>query len=101
MIVISGRARLLESEVGRALPAASAMAETSRAESGCLDYRFAMDIDDPLVAHLFEVWESEESLVSHFGTPHFAAFAETLVGVVDGDAEFTRYEVSSAAPLFG
>ena len=50
MIVISGQARLLEPEVRRAVQAASAMASTSRNEPGCIDYRFAIDIDDPLVA---------------------------------------------------
>lgn len=100
MIVISGQARLLEPEVRRAVQAASAMASTSRNEPGCIDYRFAIDIDDPLVAHLIEVWDSDEALVAHFGSAHFAAFSETLISAVDGSAEFTRYEVSSAAPLF-
>lgn len=67
MIAIFGRARLLESEVERAVHAVSAMAATSRNEAGRIDYRYAVDIDDPLVAHLFEVWESNEALDAHFG----------------------------------
>jgi len=101
MIVISGIARLFESEVERTVHAASAMAATSRDEAGCIDYRFAIDIDDPLVGHLFEVWESNDALDAHFGSAHFAAFSEILINAVDGSAEFTRYEVASAAPLFG
>jgi quinol monooxygenase YgiN len=101
MIVISGRARLLESQVEVAMRAASAMAVTSRGEPGCLDYRFATDVEDGFVMQVFEQWESSDALDAHFAAPHFAAFAEVLLQAVDGPAEFTRYEVSSAAPLFG
>jgi quinol monooxygenase YgiN len=101
MIVISGRIRLLEAEVESFVQAASAMAVTSREEPGCVDYRFAIDIEDALVLQQFEQWESQEALDAHFATPHFAAFAETLLRAVDAQAEFTRYVVSSAGPLFG
>jgi quinol monooxygenase YgiN len=101
MIVISGRARLHGAKVEEAVRAASVMAATSRDEPGCIDYRFAIDIDDPLVAQLLEVWESADALDAHFATPHFAAFSDALLGAVDGPAAFTRYEVASAAPLFG
>jgi quinol monooxygenase YgiN len=101
MIVISGRNSLLEAEVESFVRAASAMAATSRKEPGCVDYRFAIDVEDALVLQQFEQWESQQALDAHFATPHFAAFAETLLRAVDGMAEFTRYEVSSSGPLFG
>ena len=101
MIVIAGTARLHPSEQEEAVRAGSVMAAASRAEAGCADYRFAIDIDDPHVVHLFEQWESADALDAHFATPHFAAFAEVITRAVDGTAGFTRYEVASAGPLFG
>jgi len=101
MIVISGRARLRASEVEDAVRAGSVMAATSRDEPGCVDYRFGLDIEDPLVVHVFEQWDSAEALEAHFATSHFQAFSEVIIRAVDGPAEFTRYEVSSAGPLFG
>lgn len=101
MIVISGRARLHASELEEAVRAGSVMAATSRDEPGCVDYRFGIDIDDPLVVHVFEQWESAEALEAHFAAPHFSAFSEVIIRAVDGPAAFTRYEVSSAGPLFG
>lgn len=77
------------------------MAATTRGEPGCVDYRFGIDIEDPLVVHDFEQWDSAEALEAHFVTPHFQAFSEVIVRAVDGPADFTRYEVSSAGPLFG
>jgi len=101
MIVISGRAKLLESKAEEAVRAASNMASTSRSESGCIDYRFAIDVDDALVIQMIEQWESGEALDAHFGTPHFAAFSEVLLAAVDGPAQFTRFQVASSGPLFG
>jgi quinol monooxygenase YgiN len=101
MIVIAGRARILASELEGAIRAGSEMAATSRDEPGCIDYRFAIDIDDPLVVLVFEQWESGEALEAHFATAHFLTFSEVILRSVDGPANFTRYEVSSAGPLFG
>jgi quinol monooxygenase YgiN len=101
MLVIAGRARLNEADREETVRAAAAVASASRDESGCIEYRYALDIEDPSVLQLFEQWESAAALDAHFATPHFSAFADVLLRSVDGAAEFTRYEVSSAAPLFG
>ncbi len=50
---------------------------------------------------IFERWESQEALDAHFATAHFADFSEFIVDVVDGEAEFVRYEIAQAGPLFG
>lgn len=42
-----------------------AMAATA-AEDGCIVYRFTHDIDDPCLLHVTELWESEETLFTHF-----------------------------------
>jgi quinol monooxygenase YgiN len=101
MIVIAGRARIHASELEEAVRVGSVMAATSRAEPGCVDYRFSIDIDDPLVVYVFEQWRSADALESHFATPHFLVFSEVIVRAVDGLIDFTRYEISSAGPLFG
>ena len=101
MIVIAGRAKIHAAQLEDARRAGSVMAATSRDEPGCVDYRFAIDIDDPLVVQVFEQWESAAALEAHFATPHFQAFSEVILHAVDGPAEFTRYEISSAGPLFG
>ena len=101
MIVIAGSAKVNATAFEEARQAGSLMAATSRQESGCLDYRFAVDIDDPLVVRIFEQWESQAALDAHFAAPHFQAFSEVILRVVDGPTEFKRFEVSSHGPLFG
>ena len=56
MIVIAGRAKIHAAQLEDARRAGSVMAATSRDEPGCVDYRFAIDIDDPLVVQVFEQW---------------------------------------------
>ena len=101
MIVIAGRARLHSSELEEAVTAGSEMAKLSRDEPGCIDYRFSIDVDDPLVVRIFEQWQSATALEAHFAAPHFAAFAEVITRAVDGPADFTRFEIASSGPLFG
>jgi quinol monooxygenase YgiN len=100
MIVIAGHTRVKADRLDDALVAAQEMAVLSRREPGCADYRFAIDIEDRSVVRIFERWESQAALDAHFATPHFADFSELIVDVVDGDAEFVRYEVAQAGPLF-
>jgi quinol monooxygenase YgiN len=101
MIVISGRTRLRQSALEQAVTAAAGMAKTSRDEPGCLDYKFSIDVEESLVLLLFEQWQSNAALDTHFATPHFAAFSDVLLSSADGPAGFTRYEILSQAPLFG
>ena len=101
MIVIAGSARVRADVLDSALRTASKMAESSRAEDGCIDYRFAIDIDDPSTVRLFEQWESEAALQSHFATAHFAEFSHLLVEILDGPPSFTKYVVASTGPLSG
>ncbi|MEE8599850.1 putative quinol monooxygenase [Euzebya tangerina] len=74
-------------------------AETSRAEAGCIDYRFSVDIDDPHLIRLFECWEDQASLDAHLAAPHSAAFGTTIGPSLAGPLELTRYEVSSHGPM--
>jgi quinol monooxygenase YgiN len=101
MLVIAGRVRLHEAGLEETVRAGSAIAVASRAEPGCIEYRYAIDIEDAQVLRLFEHWESATALEAHFATAHFLAFSEVLLRAADGAAEFTRFEVSTAAPLFG
>lgn len=62
----------------RLLDAARRMGEATRAEAGCLSYRFAVDVDTPAVLRLTETWQDRAALIAHFATPHMAVFREAL-----------------------
>ena len=100
MIVIAGTVRVNPDRRDDALAAARAMATATRREPGCAAYRFAVDIDDQNVVHLFEEWTDADALKAHFETPHMATFRNAIAGVLAAPPEFRRYEVSAAGALF-
>jgi quinol monooxygenase YgiN len=100
LVLISGHVRVRPDALDQARFEASRMAELSRAEPGCREYRFSVDLDDPTIVRVFECWESEAALATHFETPHFAAFGEVVTEVIDGESEFVKYDASGARPLF-
>ncbi|KJS05053.1 MAG: hypothetical protein VR73_13115 [Gammaproteobacteria bacterium BRH_c0] len=50
----------------------------SRAEEGCVEYRFTADLSQSGTFHLVELWRDEAALNGHFATPTFAHFINAL-----------------------
>ena len=46
------------------------LAETVRAEKGCIAYDLSVDTENDLVLFLFEKWESKEDILAHLATEH-------------------------------
>ena len=99
MIVISGTVRIRPEARAAVVAAARAMAVATRAEPGCGAYRFAFDVEDPDVVHLFEEWASEDALARHFQTPHMVAFRAQLPSLLAGPSTIHRYTVSARGAL--
>ncbi|MEL7487756.1 MAG: putative quinol monooxygenase, partial [Pseudomonadota bacterium] len=63
-------------------PAMEAMIAASRAEPGCIDYRYGLDVSAPNEMVVVEYWEDWAALEAHFETPHMADWRAALAGVV-------------------
>lgn len=50
------------------------MGRDSRAETGCIAYRFTADLEDDLLFHVTELWEDEETALAHARGPVFVRF---------------------------
>ncbi|MGV9268455.1 putative quinol monooxygenase [Kitasatospora sp. NPDC003701] len=59
----------------------------TRQESGCLEYHFHEDRDEPGVFVFYEVWRSQADLDAHLALPHLAAFWESRLDYLAGDLE--------------
>jgi quinol monooxygenase YgiN len=59
----------------------------TRAEAGCINYDFHVDVDDPNVFVFYENWRSKADLDAHLKTPHlqplFGRLQELLARPVD------------------
>lgn len=74
MIVISGTIPVKPEMKEEATQLALEMQKATCAEQGCRTYRFSFDLAEPNTMCIFEEWESEEALGSHFKTEHMKKF---------------------------
>ena len=98
-LVIAGQVRVNPARRDEAVQVALRMARATRSEPGCIQYRFSADLEDPSVFCIFEEWQDEEALSSHFASAHMRDFQQALPGLVAGAPEIKRYTVASDAPL--
>lgn len=83
MIVIEGTIRVSDLELARAHM--EEMIHASRAEDGCIDYAYAVDILDPTLIRVAERWDSRAALDRHVKTDHIAKWRASWpeIGVTD------------------
>ena len=99
MIVIAGTVRIMPERRDDAVRAALEMSEATRAEAGCLGYRFFADLADSALFFVFEEWESEEALARHFASEHMKVFQRHVPDLVAGPPAIRRYAIASVAPM--
>lgn len=99
MIVVAGRVAVRHERREEAVRAALAMAEATRAEPGCLAYRFSADLADPDTICVFEEWESDEALARHFQTEHMRTFRAQVADLVAAPPSIRRYVVESVSAM--
>ena len=59
-------------------PAIAAMEAASRAEPGCEDYTFSVELNNSGVIRITERWRDMQALAEHFATPHMATFGAAM-----------------------
>ncbi len=74
--------------------AIAAMETASRAEDGCHDYTFAVELNDPDKLRITECWEDEAALKAHFATPHMAAFNAAMAEAGPRGMDLKCYEAT-------
>ena len=78
MLVVLAEARFDAAQLDKVRAVARPMIEASRAELGCAGYDYAVNLLEPAVMHVRELWRDEQALKDHFATPHMAAFLKGL-----------------------
>ena len=81
MIIVEGWVRMRSAtEIDRLRSAAVEMMRATKAEPGCLDYAYALDLAEPELLRVIERWTDDAALAAHFTSPHMATFNQVLVG---------------------
>ena len=74
--------------------AIATMEQASRAEQGCHDYTFSVELNDPNRLRITECWEDEEALKAHFATPHMAAFNAAMAQAAPRSMDLKCYQAT-------
>ncbi len=94
MIIVNGRIETTAEAIAAVKDAVAIMETASRAEAGCHDYTFSVELNDPNVIRITESWEDMAALETHFGTPHMAAFQKVMAANPPTSAKVHFYEAT-------
>ncbi|MCA8901206.1 MAG: antibiotic biosynthesis monooxygenase [Hyphomonas sp.] len=94
MIVIEGSVRAAPDKIAAARDIMERTIRASRAEPGCIDYAYSIDVLDPGLVRVTERWESREALAAHFRMPHMADWRAAWpdLGITDRDLRLYEAE---------
>ena len=71
----------------------------SRADDGCLNYGYHVEVSDPLSYVAVEEWRDMEALREHLRTPHVAKLIAGLPEFADGPLDIAAHTVAESGPL--
>jgi quinol monooxygenase YgiN len=94
VIVVHVEVKIDLAKEEQARAAALVMQEATRAEPGCVSYRFVQAVDDPSTILVLEAWEDQASMDAHGQTEHLAEFLVAMAEVVAGPVTVTTHHVS-------
>jgi quinol monooxygenase YgiN len=99
VIIVAGTVRIDAAKIDGTRVEMRKMLEASRAEDGCIDYSYAIDVLDAALVHVFEIWRDRAALDAHFKTAHMAAWRQSFAALGIFDRKLNVYDVSGAAPI--
>ena len=78
MIVVNARIESDPQSIEALKPAIEAMEAASRAEGGCEEYTFSVELNDPSVLRVTECWRDSKALDMHMASAHMAEFRAAM-----------------------
>ena len=101
MIVVNAEIESTADDIEAMKAAIAKMEAASRAEEGCYDYTFSVELNNPNKIRITERWESMEVLGKHFGMPHMADFQAAMAAHPPKSVTAKFYEATEVAPPGG
>lgn len=99
MIIVAGSVRVDPAKREAARAIMEKVITASRGEDGCIDYAYAVDVLDPGLLRVWEVWRDRETLQRHFQTSHLGAWRAAWPTFGISDRKLAIYDVSGTTPL--
>jgi len=74
------------------------MLAPSRAEPGCISYRYFFSSEDPDLVHFFEQWKDQAAIEEHFASDHFRDLGVRLPNLIMGGPDIRIYDAAPVEP---
>ena len=94
-IIIAGTVRVPPENLASLKPHQLAMLAASRAEDGCVTYSYGVDVAEPGLIRVFEIWRDQTALDAHARTAHMAAWRAVWPQFQVSDRRLFAYEIAS------
>lgn len=96
MIIVEGHVKLQDpADFDRVRTQAETQIASSRAEGGCIDYTYAIDVLDPCIMRVLERWQSWDALDKHFEQPHMVPWRAALSDIKFVERDLRAHEVTN------
>ena len=92
MIVVNAIVQSTAENIAAMKQAVATMETASRAEDGCDDYTFSVEVNDSSVLRITEKWDSMENLQAHFQTPHMGEFQQAMAAAPPASIDVKFYQ---------
>jgi quinol monooxygenase YgiN len=100
-IVIAGEVDFPPENRAAALSGARALIDAALAEPGCRHYAWSADPFDAGRVHVFEEWDDEATLASHFQAAPYRGMLAHLSSYTIVSAVTRKYRVDASEPVYG
>ncbi len=99
-VVIAGTVDVAPEKRDRALQEARPLIDEALGEPGCIAYEWTFDAFEPGRIHVFEEWESEQTLCEHLRAPSYLNMLAHLGAVGILGALTRKYRVDLDEPVY-
>jgi quinol monooxygenase YgiN len=100
-IVIAGEVDFPPGKCAEALAGAKGLIDLALAEDGCRHYAWSLDPHRPGRVHVFEEWESAETLQAHLEGDAYRGMLAHLGSFTILKAETRKYRFDLSEPVYG
>jgi quinol monooxygenase YgiN len=99
MILIAGFVKYAPGAIEKLKGEMLKMVAATRAENGCINYDFAVDVSDPTKLIVFERWRDQKALEGHMSSAHMAAWRKAGAGAGPAERNLAIWEVGEGKTL--
>ena len=99
MIIVLGTLDLANGDADSARALLDTLVTQTRAEDGCIDYAFAIDVLDKGRLRISEKWRDRPALDAHLESAHLAAFREGISKIGLSGSDVQVFEADAGRPL--